>query len=587
MGQSINTKAWDIICRLMSDTYWGCSSNIESLLRDLDNEVKEFSQSSLQRDITESIDEASDVLMLLLCTIHKIKSISEPDNNDNIIESILNNMIKKLHRRYAPVLSPKNGLQHIDHEEMIPMLQEEEDLWLHAKEQENKDFFLFCTNELCDQYCVTGKGNIKHCENYLKSKPEYFCTACGDKNILTLFPRHRKKRKSLISIIKDYIVKFSAGDIKAAQRMIIDNKQEYDALSHCIYPHNQKHSEYSRKALQMIFKRCGIEVKTTELFFNTIINEQLLIMEFDIQSSIEILQPFTARSWNNQKVQKHILHYNSQKKIECMGIFHYKDTELIDYTVELSNMVGCPIGCKFCASGALPYSNEKLSKLDYIKQMNTVISYSGVNISSIDNFYVSFAGIGEPSLAYTQVSNAMHSIQAIYPNVMFNIATFGVDDKAFSYWASQGHSINNIQIPLYSLHKTKRDTIVPKLAQICPGYCTIKVLDKVIEMKSINKESPRKIKVNFIVMKDINDDQESIKAIIDSLSPYKRDISLKISYLNPTEISQENDICPASEDSIVKINDIFYENGFASYIFGRFNVDNGMGCGQLVQKFRS
>ncbi len=59
-----------IVNTLMEETFWANDQSVESLTKALKNEVEEFISSFEIRDRTNSISEAGDVIMLLLCCLH-------------------------------------------------------------------------------------------------------------------------------------------------------------------------------------------------------------------------------------------------------------------------------------------------------------------------------------------------------------------------------------------------------------------------------------------------------------------------------------------------------------------------------------
>lgn len=290
---------------------------------------------------------------------------------------------------------------------------------------------------------------------------------------------------------------------------------------------------------------------------------------------------YLARSWNRQSVRKYLLDYDGDRIIECMLIIHYIDQQVNDLTIELSNMYNCVVGCGFCASGNLPKSVIKLKKEDYITQINTCLKDSHLDPDTYQKFYVSFYGIGEPSVVCNEVGDIMPVIREKYPHSQFNIATFGFNSECFDVWKRSYPHIRTLQIPFYSSRQDVLKQIVRNLPQDYDFLYTVK---KALEYKKATRSC--RVKINYIVIQNINDNNEDINALSEILTPYLNDVCIRISYLNYTKIGKSNGYCSASAHKISEIYHQISSRGFDCYIFGsEKNVE--VGCGQLLQNYIS
>ena len=290
---------------------------------------------------------------------------------------------------------------------------------------------------------------------------------------------------------------------------------------------------------------------------------------------------YSARSWDKQSVRKYLLDYDGERIIECMLIIHYLDQEIHDLTIELSNMYNCVVGCRFCASGNLKKSVIKLKKEDYITQINTCLQESNINPNTYQNFYVSFYGIGEPSVVCHEIGSIMPIIKEKYPHAKFNIATFGFNSACFDVWRRDYPPIRTLQIPFYSSNSNVLKQIVRNLPE---GYDFSCILKKALEYKKIFGSC--RVKINYIVIQNINDSDEDVDDLLTILKPYLNDICIRISYLNYTKIGKSNGYYSASAQRINEIYHRIENRGFNCYIFGsEMNVE--VGCGQLLQDYIS
>lgn len=592
---NINEKTWDAINLLMEKSLWGTNSSSDSLVTDLKNEVEEFIYGFMQNDNNNSLEEAADVIMIVLCMLYKKKY----KDNDFKLDDVMQLIIDKLHRRY--------GHLYINNETLCE-LNEEEDRWNEAKHIESNIQFMFCNNEECKCYGKVGGENIKCVDG------RYICSECDrpikiTKNS-TLF-NNRKNKKQYIRQVSEYILQFVRGNLSAPEIFRNDQPKAYEALCKDILISDEiKHvfinyiSEkynipkeevnaflYNMGSNEELMKDDNDLLDYVEKIDDYAINHypvgkakkirnQLCGLTMDVVKTVDKVAKFSARSWNNQLVHKYLLMYDKDSKdriIECMTIIHYNDDSVRDLTIELSNMYNCVVGCKFCASGALPESVYELEPIDYVRQLNTCIKESGVNPLDFERFYVSFAGIGEPSVVYKDISRGMRMIHDLYPHVRFNIATFGYNVECFEYWNNNCNYIRTLQIPYYSYDIVRLKKIVSNLPR---NYNFTEVLEKAVSYKEDHEEC--RIKINYIVMMNINDTVEDAKYLCKVLCPYKAFIIVKVAYLNYTLPGKESSLESPGTEKLTSINNIFLENGFKSYVFGT-SYNTEIGCGQLIQ----
>ena len=109
-----------------------------------------------------------------------------------------------------------------------------------------------------------------------------------------------------------------------------------------------------------------------------------------------------------------------------------------------------------------------------------------------------------------------------------------------------------------------------------------KNISEALKYKKHHKEC--RVKINFVVMEEINDSDEDIDKMIKYLEKYKHDILIKVSYLNYTEKCKENNLHSPSQKVMNKILNKLQSSGFDCYIFGTEN-NTELGCGQLVQNY--
>ena len=302
---------------------------------------------------------------------------------------------------------------------------------------------------------------------------------------------------------------------------------------------------------------------------------------FEIVKKISKLIDYNSRSWNKERIDRYLLKYDSKRIIECMTIVHLKDTIPVDLTIEISNMYNCIVGCRFCASGSLPETNIFLTAEDYMKQVETCLKYSNENPNNYPSFYIAFTGIGEPSIVKEQVAKGINIIKKKYSNVQVNIATTAFDNTCFDYWDSMDLPIRTLQLPYYSCNYNKLKYIIQNLPT---NYDLAENIAKAIKYKKNHINC--RVKINFVVINDINSSKDEVFKMLNYLREFKNDIIIKISFLNYTKKCQENNLSSPNNDRMLEIVNQVKSEGFECYLFGT-ESNTELGCGQLVQNYIS
>lgn len=303
--------------------------------------------------------------------------------------------------------------------------------------------------------------------------------------------------------------------------------------------------------------------------------------KFEIAEKFSKLIDYNSRSWNKEKIDRYLLKYDDKRIIECMTIIHLKDDIPIDLTIEISNMYNCIVGCRFCASGSLPEKAFFLTAEDYMKQVETCLECSHENPNNYPNFYIAFTGIDEPSIVKEEVAKGINIIKKKYNNVQINIATMAFDNTCFDYWHNMNLPIRTLQLPYYSCDFNKLNYIIQNLPT---NYDLTENIVKAIKYKNDNKGC--RVKVNFVVINDINSSKDEVSRMLDYLSKFKNDIIIKISFLNYTKKCLENNLSSPNNDRMLEIVSQIKSEGFDCYLFGTKN-NTELGCGQLVQNYIS
>lgn len=190
---------------------------------------------------------------------------------------------------------------------------------------------------------------------------------------------------------------------------------------------------------------------------------------------------------------------------------HFIETVLMEfvygYSVCISSEVGCAMGCKFCASGQLKLVRRLTPGeivLQYVMANQYLIKKHN---KTIDNIVV--MGIGEPFGNYDNLIKAIkifnnpHGIGLGARRI--TISTCGIVDKIVQFAKDQSQA--NLAISLHAPINEIRNKLMP-INKVYP-------LEKLMEaVHSYLKLTNRRVTFEYIMLKDVNDTDECLNALI-------------------------------------------------------------------------
>ena len=281
---------------------------------------------------------------------------------------------------------------------------------------------------------------------------------------------------------------------------------------------------------------------------------------------------YLSKYWNNQKTKKYLFDINN-KQVEAGYFIHYMDEKVVRHIVELSTSHGCPMKCKFCASSSIIsvnalLANELLEIFEYI--------YNDNNLSECDYVLVAMAGIGELYFTFDNVKEFILQANTTYQNLRFATSSCCMNAELFDKLEILSNQVifDNIQI-------THLSTDVDKIMSLVPGIPNIINSAEMSELILMSKLDV--IRINYLLIKDINDSINDIKDFIKCYSSVKEKIVVKVSTLNETAASRINKLKSGDLNRAKEFNNHLVNAGFDSYVFHSF-LDDKMNCGQLASE---
>lgn len=212
---------------------------------------------------------------------------------------------------------------------------------------------------------------------------------------------------------------------------------------------------------------------------------------------------------------------------------HLHDTETGSrserWMIGVSTMSGCPVRCKFCATGTMKkYRN--LTATEIIEQVEHVLFSRKEFFSDAFEHKINYTRMGEPFLNIEAVKEAIKRIDERYPGTHHYVSTIGIAESDFS-WIKDNITL---QISVHSLRNEKRNWLIP-----FKNKMTLEELGK------IRTESKLKTTVNMTLVEESDFDINELKRLFD-----KDKFFIKLSPINPNAVSEKNKLGLGAVDGI-------------------------------------
>lgn len=269
----------------------------------------------------------------------------------------------------------------------------------------------------------------------------------------------------------------------------------------------------------------------------------------------------------DKKSAKALITLADGKKVETALMVHSERN-----TVCLSSQVGCPLSCKFCASG-MSFSRN-LAEDEIILQTLFWARYlKKNNLGRLSN--IVFMGMGEPFLNYENVFSSI----AVFNNPDF----FGISDRKISIstsgiiegirkMASEEHQVN-LAISLHFVNDKVRAIMMP----VGKKYPLKKLLPAI---EYYVQKTNRKVMFEYMLIKGKNDSSKDAEALASLMKP--------LYMVNLLKYNKVKDIDFESPDkkAMDHFSKLLRERGVEVAERYRFNEDVFGACGQLGSKMK-
>ncbi len=238
-------------------------------------------------------------------------------------------------------------------------------------------------------------------------------------------------------------------------------------------------------------------------------------------------------------------------------------------TVCVSTLVGCPMGCTFCATATMGLV-RKLTSSEIIAQVlffSRLLSKENERVGSIV-----FMGMGEPFLNYDVV---MDTVRILNDPEMFSIGARHISISTCGILEGiQKLAEESLPVNLaISLHGSN-DEVRKQLMPIARTY-TLKELMTVID--GYIEKTHRKVMFEYLLVEGINDKDEHAIELAHLLKG-------KLCMVNLISYNETGKYTATTEQGVERFKKLLRKNGIEVSIRFRFGRDIEGACGQLATK---
>jgi 23S rRNA (adenine2503-C2)-methyltransferase len=243
-------------------------------------------------------------------------------------------------------------------------------------------------------------------------------------------------------------------------------------------------------------------------------------------------------------------------------------------TACVSSQVGCPVGCKFCASGLEGVKGNLTAGriVEQIYHLNAFLQQGGDSVGRITN--VVFMGMGEPLANYAHV---MDAIRILHEPECFNIggrkitiSTVGVPPKMREL-AREGLPIN-LAISLHAPNEPLRKQLIPWAEH----FALNEIMDAA---RHYFDKTGREITLEYILLAGVNDRPEHARELVKVC----RTIRANVNLIRYNEVAALPFGRPKSDD-VVTFQEILRKGGVNAHVRKSRGRDIDAACGQLRRK---
>lgn len=130
-----------------------------------------------------------------------------------------------------------------------------------------------------------------------------------------------------------------------------------------------------------------------------------------------------------------------------------------------STQSGCPVGCRFCGAG--DSFVRSLTSEEIVSQPVRLFADAGIDPASVGRMQIMFMSMGEPMLNLGALSDAIRSLNAMYPRAALLVSTSGprVDYRPVRDLSREVPAVG-LQFSVHESTDAARDLLIPFRAKL-------------------------------------------------------------------------------------------------------------------------
>ena len=276
---------------------------------------------------------------------------------------------------------------------------------------------------------------------------------------------------------------------------------------------------------------------------------------------------FQEKTLANDGTLKLLLSTGDNESIECVGI-----PTATRLTACLSSQVGCPMDCKFCATGkeGLKRSLKVSEILDQILFIENEMNQKVTNIV--------FRGMGEPLL---NIDDLLLSIRSINEDFQISqrkitVSTVAIPKMINKLSAKSFQILGKCQFTLaISLHASNQKT----REMIIPSAKNYDIKNIIEDSKQFVRHTGRRVSFEYLMLSGVNDKLEHANELSDLLKGFQCHVNL-IQYNQIDEVEFKR----ATLKNLQLFQSRLSDSGIAVSLRKSRGLDKNAACGQLRQK---
>ena len=238
-------------------------------------------------------------------------------------------------------------------------------------------------------------------------------------------------------------------------------------------------------------------------------------------------------------------------------------------TVCVSCMIGCPVGCSFCATGKMGFRGN-LTATEIVEQVLYFARILKTSKERVSN--VVFMGMGEPMLNLIEVEEA---IKRLTDEQMLGLSDKRITVSTSGYVEQLKILIRHgfkgrLAISLHAPNQKLRESLMP----VAKNH-SLKDLFRVLD--DYESVSNKRISYEYILIKGVNDRPQDAHDLVKLLTNRLAHVNLI-----PYNRIKGVDFKTSGADSIQKFRDILDRGGIHNTIRITMGSDVAAACGQLA-----